>query len=433
MNKTQHDLFSGDAVHFVTSPVEQPVQIEESDNPDGRKLATISTIKSITPIEGADKIVLAKFTTNNWQCIVSKDIAIGTKCVFFEIDSCLPRIELYSGLKGRCEKVSEDIEIYLIRSLKLKNTLSQGYCVPLISFDAFNFPEIEDGTDVTAILDVKLYQPPNEHGKYGFNLGQSAGRFPTHLCSKTDQERIQSMSTKQIMDMFQYTFEVTEKLDGTSCTMGYHLPKSQGESEFFVCSRNLKVKPNGNTPATYTDAEGNTVHKEIYSSSVFWDMCEKYNVQEKLIAWCKDNNRSIALQGEICGVGIQKNPLKFTDKQWFIFDIYDIHEQRYLSSAERLRICKELELQHVPVISTVTKILPSINVIQTAANSLSDCDTWSTFLNEIIAQQVNIFITWADEKGTNGLNREGLVFKAIENPAVSFKVISNKYLLKHGE
>lgn len=47
-----------------------------------RKLASIQTISSLTPIEGKQKIVLA--TIQGWQVIVKADeFAVGSKCVFF--------------------------------------------------------------------------------------------------------------------------------------------------------------------------------------------------------------------------------------------------------------------------------------------------------------------------------------------------------------
>ena len=54
-----------------------------------RKLATIQKIDSIIPIEGADKIELAKI--KGWQVVVQKGLhREGELVVFYKIDSFLP-------------------------------------------------------------------------------------------------------------------------------------------------------------------------------------------------------------------------------------------------------------------------------------------------------------------------------------------------------
>ena len=43
-----------------------------------------------------------------------------------------------------------------------------------------DFSKMQDGSDVTGILGVKLWKIPVAGG-YGFNSGRSKGSFPTHL------------------------------------------------------------------------------------------------------------------------------------------------------------------------------------------------------------------------------------------------------------
>lgn len=54
-----------------------------------RELAYIAKIKKITPIEGYDRVELAKI--NGWNVIVKKgDFEKGDLCVYFEVDSKVP-------------------------------------------------------------------------------------------------------------------------------------------------------------------------------------------------------------------------------------------------------------------------------------------------------------------------------------------------------
>jgi RNA ligase (TIGR02306 family) len=91
-----------------------------------RKLASIQTILSLTPIAGADRIVLAKIL--GWQCVVLKDeFKEGDKAVFFEIDSILP----IAGWNDHLRKGSNINKPFRVRTIRLKNTLSQGLALPL--------------------------------------------------------------------------------------------------------------------------------------------------------------------------------------------------------------------------------------------------------------------------------------------------------------
>lgn len=65
-----------------------------------RKLASIRKIKSITPIEGKDRIVLAQ--VDGWNVIVKKDeYKPGDLTVFCEPDSVLPQKPEFEFLKRK--------------------------------------------------------------------------------------------------------------------------------------------------------------------------------------------------------------------------------------------------------------------------------------------------------------------------------------------
>lgn len=96
-----------------TVGVTQPVE---------RKLATIRRIAEIRPIEGADQIEVAQI--DGWQVVIAKSegFKVGDLCIYCEIDSVLPEYEYFEFLRNKK---------FRIKTIRLKNTLSQGIIFPL--------------------------------------------------------------------------------------------------------------------------------------------------------------------------------------------------------------------------------------------------------------------------------------------------------------
>ena len=115
----------------------------------------------------------------------------------------------------------------------------------------------------------------------------------------------------------------------------------------------------------------------------------------------------IAIQGELVGPGIQGNKYKLTDIDFYVFTIYNIVDGVYLESKDRLQLCEILGLKHVPVIVTLSLINYNIDVLLTLAEGKSKINT--------------------------NTEREGIVFKNIQNPQLHFKAISNRFLIKNGD
>lgn len=344
-----------------------------------RELATIQTVESITPIEGADKIELARMRGNAWQCVVGKDeFKPGDKGCYFEIDSLLPVTEPFMFMASRGRKTNADgSEGFRLRTIKFKGVLSQGLLLPLSKFDK-PLPA-DDGAAVTDLLGIKLYEPPIPACLAGTALGSYPG-----LIRKTDQDRIQ-IHPDYFLKHIDTNFEVTIKMDGSSGTFFLN------DGEFGVCSRNLQLK----------ETEGNT----------FWKMARHYELEARL----RLLGGNMAIQGEVVGEGIQKNRERIKGQELYIFDIWNIDEQCHLTHGGRMAIIDELNsnttgqpLKHVPIVAkgTLRELCPT----------MEDC------------------LRLAEGKGLNTPDREGVVFKSINRGAdgqiVSFKAISNKYLLK---
>lgn len=337
-----------------------------------RKLVTIREVTEIIPIDGADRIELAMI--GGWQCVVKKgEFKVGDFGFYFEIDSFLPVRKEFEFL-GKTRKIHTGEEGYRLKSIRLKGQLSQGLLLP----DSL-FPEIKVTTDLehdyTKEFGVMLWTIPLPQHLGGV----CKSTFPTHIIPKTDQERIQNLS--RWFDKYKdVEFEETEKMDGSSMTCYLY------KDEFGVCSRNQDL----------VETEGNA----------FWKAARKNNIEK----WLRIHNLRIAIQGELCGPGIQKNRLQLKEVDFYVYDVWVIEEQRYMNSEERLQLCKLLELKHVPHNRDYVKIL-------------------SKTMKEVLTH-VQVKSCFGD------FQQEGNVFKSkdpVDGKIISFKAINNNYLLKNGE
>jgi RNA ligase (TIGR02306 family) len=336
-----------------------------------RKLASIQKVLDVVPIEGADRI--CSYKIQGWNVVDSVGkYAVGDLVIYCEIDSFIPTEIAPFLSKGNEPREYEGIKGERLRTVRLRGTLSQGLILPLSTIpetwdDVCSVDDLYSGEDVSELLGIIKYEPPIP----ACLAGEIKGLFPSFI-RKTDQPRIQNL-VDEFESFKEYDFEVSEKLDGSSCTIYYN------DGDFGVCSRNLDLKPN--------------------DDNSFWKMCQKYDLESKL----KLLGKNIAIQGEVIGTSIQGNPYKISGQDFYVFDVYDIDKQEYYNSIERLHLCESLELKHVPVLEQVG-ISDSIESLLKYAEGKSE-------LNSIT-------------------EREGLVFKCIQNPSISFKAISNKFLIK---
>jgi RNA ligase (TIGR02306 family) len=163
-----------------------------------RKLATVRKIKEIKPIEGADLIELA--IVDGWQVVVAKNVEhkVGDKIVYCEIDSFLPIREEFEFLRKSSYKKMGDQEGFRLKTIKLKNTLSQGLILPYSVLPVAQFAtanDLPEGMDVSEMLGIIKYDPPIPAQL----VGKVKGNFPSFL-RKTDEERCLSGDTEVITE-----------------------------------------------------------------------------------------------------------------------------------------------------------------------------------------------------------------------------------------
>lgn len=324
-----------------------------------RKMASVQQIAEIKPIEGADRIVA--YRINGWWVVDSKDkYAVGDYVVYCEVDSWIPH-ELAPFLsKGKEPREFEGIKGERLKTIRLKGQISQGLILPIPD----SFVKLE-GMDCTDALGIRKWERPIPAQLRGL----IKGNFPSEI-PKTDQQRIQNVNIAEYADV---TYEVTEKLHGSSMTC--YLDK---EWEFHVCSRNLDLKYD----------ENNT----------FWKAAIKCGVENKMRA---EGLRGVAIQGEVCGQGLNGNNYRL-GLEWFVFDVYVVGDG-YMPPKKRRDLVSKLGLKHVPVVEVFAELGYTISELLEMVNGKS-------FIADCL--------------------REGFVYKS-EDGSKSFKVISNEWLEKY--
>lgn len=278
------------------------------------KLASIELISDIKPHPNADKLELA--TVLGWQTVVKKgEYNVGDKIVFINIDTIVP---LYHWSEFLADKNNPNKPIR-IKNIKLRGEYSSGLVVSIKMFTP-QFASYPVGEDVSDILGITKYIK-----ELPANLsGDSAGDFPTHIISKTDEDNGLSdlELVKEVLSHDSIT--ITRKLDGSSVTI-----ICDNGVITQVCSRNLSKKDTDN--------------------SLFWKVAKKLSIPT---GW------SGVIQGELMGNGVQGNQLRMEDHAIFVFQIMVEKDGKrsYMTYDEMSRFCaNELHCDVVPFISHLQK------------------------------------------------------------------------------
>lgn len=340
-----------------------------------RKLATIRTIQEVKLIENADAIEHVR--VDGWWIVCKKgEFRVGDEALYLEIDSWVPH-ELAPFLsKGKEPREYNGIKGERLRTVKLRGALSQGLLLNPNDLPQFSQISLEHDVDYASMLGVVKWDPPLHPSL----RGDAQGNFPSFI-PKTDQERVQNVT--HVLNNPSEMYEISLKLDGSSTTI-YCKDGSIG-----VCSRNLELK---------LDNENNTFVKTALASPF---------IQALKYEW-GHYRRNLAFQCELMGPGIQGNKEKFVDYKLFCFDIFDIDQQQYLRSSERIAIINNYVLPHVPIIDFITSF------------------------KDLKIESLDDLFAYVSQTQPLGWSHpiEGLVFKHINQP-LSFKVINNEFLLKY--
>ena len=138
------------------------------------------------------------------------------------------------------------------------------------------------------------------------------------------------------------------------------------------------------------------------AENTFWRVARTLDIEAKLRAHAAATGRELALQGELVGAGIQKNPYGMKGQTVYLFTAYDVAARERLPLDQLLAVAEAMALPTVPLLDRDFALPPTLD------------DT----------------LAFAD--GPSALNpkarREGVVVRSHDG-ALSFKAISNAFLL----
>lgn len=295
------------------------------------KLATIERIVKLTPIEGADRILVARVL--GWNTVVKKDeFQEGDLCVWHSPDTVVDHTNPIYDFLGKTN--------FRLKTTKFKGIFSQGLALPLSMIAHYGqaipygcdkegnlvippsiiLPDgrqimLTEGADVTEVIKITKYEKPIP----ACLAGEIAGGFPVHIVQRTDEPLLRSHP--KVLPEFKDKYCMgTLKLDGSSATFIYH------NNEFIVCSRNLRLKP----------STGNSI----------WQIARKYDLERKMTI-----ANSIVIQGEIVGPGIQKNKMGLKELDFYAFNVlFPNPERKYSNRATLLSTAEMLGIKVVPLV-----------------------------------------------------------------------------------
>lgn len=373
----------------------------------------VVTVKSVTKHPNADALDILTFEEIAWECVDKRNIRKpGDLVVYIPIDSVVDTNRLeFEFLKPRAKADGT----CRIRTMRLRGEISQGLVVDLphpaihdyndeSGSNLSNIEHLYPGCNVAEKFGIIKYEPPVESVP-----PQSAGSYPS-WCEKSDAERYQNFN-RSIEPYIDRPYYKSLKMDGTSTTVFYDRDRTKVLEDVVianttgVCSRNWEIREFDEGANKWTESS-----ERPRGTNVYWAAARKYNLLELVETIAKYlGKKRFAIQGEICGPGIQDNKMGLKEQQFFAFDMYDGDASEFLPYREFLNLCAQYR------IPTVLQL------------------GWGTIRDEVETK----FIAISKLKYENGTPAEGVVYVAEESIRVGtlgrlkFKFINPEFLLKY--
>lgn len=354
-----------------------------------KNLATIQRIKKVEKHYNATALDIVQVL--GWSVVTHRDqFKEGDLVVYVALDSILPHTNpAFAFLESKNWRV---------KTQKLRGHVSYGIVFPLNVLNPNLI--IKEGMDVTKVMGVEKYEKPVP------NCGEAKGVFPISLLKKTDEERLQNVPWV-IDELRGKEIYVATKYDGASIThtnMPVEDPEAinaldEKHQGFNVCSRNMLLKRPVGDP-----------------DSAFWRETVRNRVEEAI-------PEGLAMQSELIGEGIQKNSHKLVGNDLRVFNVLDIaqNEPAKLWGLDAM------------VDFCAMRGWATADIVFRGKFEDLGCETIEDFVK--LADKTK-YVTPEGKK----VQAEGIVVRLV-NPEIcpkmskelSFKVISAKYALKHGE
>jgi len=269
--------------------------MEEKDK--NNETAWMGEVIQILPIEKADFLELAVADIGMggvWSGVVKKgEFSSGDLCNVFLQDALIPKD--MPGMEFM-EKSRWRVRMSRFRGAPSESLITKPFIIEKI------------GSPIGNLLGIEKYEKPISPQL----SGEVRGNFPSFI-PKTDEDNFQ-----KVPEFLEYLATVpvyiTTKYDGSSGTIYRY------RGDFGVCSRNMDLK----------ETEGNS----------FWKVAKEWDLENTL-------PDGYAVQFELYGEGIQKNPLKVKGVHGAVFNVFNINNQEYLSFNDMMKFAFGLPMVEI--------------------------------------------------------------------------------------
>ncbi len=355
-----------------------------------RKLASIEKIIKIEEIKNADQIELVSIL--GWKVIVRKEenYKVGDLVIYIEYDSVLPQKPEFEFLRSCC--FSKRYEGFRIKNRKLRGVFSEGIVFKIATIEALDglpAQKIKEGLGVADLIGIRKYDPDefrsidkkvmNPMTKYFMRYKwfrklilkkRPVYSYPEGM-SKANENNIQVVFNK-ITNLAKVYYR-SEKVEGAAAS--YLINKNK----FKVFSHNQGYPKTNNN---------------------WWNVAIKYDIETKMKEFMKlQGLKSLFIQGEIAGPGIQRNIYKFNDLKFFIYDVGTLEKGKF-SYEDIQMFCNTVALRSVPILKT------NVSLLSISDDIVKDADGQSVLNKDVL--------------------REGVVWRSMDN-SIGFKSKSQKY------
>lgn len=321
------------------------------------KLAYIVKVESVNDIPGKDRIKSLTFEDLGWTIIGDNTYSVGDEVVFIEAETILPEKPEFEFLRKRCW--SEKHGGFKIKPMKMGGVVSYGICFKQQELQGLIGGYNKTGKDLTSAIGVQSIDILNERLetkkensyaknmpilrriRYIFNKTKNTlftkwhgldypVSFPGEILGRTDETRIENIN--YIFETYQQRpYEATIKMDGSSVTVGIY------NDALYICTRNRIIyegklskakelfKKNPSDIINLLSRAGK-IQSDMDEELIKWVHRLTVNGLEMLRYCAGDyttefDRKNFFIQGEICGPGIQKNPLELKEARIYIFNM----------------------------------------------------------------------------------------------------------------